>query len=77
MAWFRFFQKKAATTDFSEIWRELIGQASAKSGIVINRQTVLQLATAQACARVITEDIAQLPFKLFQNRSDGGSNLWP
>ena len=68
------WQKKTALTDYSEIWRELIGQASAKSGIAINRQTVMQLTTAQACARVIAEDIAQLPFKLYRERPDGGSD---
>lgn len=58
----------------TDIWRELLGQASSKSGIAINTRTIMQLTTAQACARVIAEDIAQLPFKLYQDRTDGGSD---
>jgi len=74
MAWFKFFQKKSAITNSADIWRELLGQASSKAGIPINYKTVLQLTTAQSCARVIAEDIAQLPFKLFRDRPDGGSD---
>jgi len=74
MAWFKFFQKKSAITNSADIWRELLGQASSKAGIPINHKTVLQLTTAQSCARVIAEDIAQLPFKLFRDRPDGGSD---
>lgn len=72
MGLFKFWQKKAANPD--EIWRELIRQASSKSGIAINYRTILQLTTALSCARVIAEDLAQLPFKLLKDRSDGGSD---
>lgn len=58
----------------TDIWRELLGQASSKSGIAINSRTIMQLTTAQACARVIAEDIAQLPFKLYKDRTNGGSD---
>jgi HK97 family phage portal protein len=74
MAFFNFWKKKSAITDYSELWRELLGQASSKSGIAINSRTILQLTTAQSCARVIAEDLAQLPFKLFKDRADGGSD---
>jgi HK97 family phage portal protein len=74
MAFFNFWKKKSAITDYSELWRELLGQASSKSGIAINSRTILQLTTAQSCARVIAEDLAQLPFKLFKDRPDGGSD---
>lgn len=74
MAWYNFFRRKSALADMSDIWREILGQANSKAGIPINYKTVLQLTTAQSCARVISEDIAQLPFKLFRDRSDGGSD---
>jgi HK97 family phage portal protein len=74
MAWFNLFRRKSAITDMSDVWRELLGQARSKAGIPINYKTVLQLTTAQSCARVISEDIAQLPFKLFKSRPDGGSD---
>lgn len=74
MGFFKLFRKKSSVSDASQLWAEIFGQASAKSGIPINAKTVLQLTTAQACARVIAEDIAQIPFKLFRDRADGGSD---
>lgn len=52
--------------------RELLLQAGAKSGIAVNWRTALQASTAFACGRVIAEDIAQVPFKLFKSRVGGG-----
>jgi HK97 family phage portal protein len=77
MGFFNFFkrsERKSALVDSAELWREILGQASSKAGIPINYRTVLQLTTAQSCARVIAEDIAQLPFKLFKDRKEGGSD---
>lgn len=74
MGLFNFFQKKSKIQTASEVYTELLSQASAKTGIPVNYKTVLQLTTAQACARVIAEDIAQIPFKLFIDREDGGSD---
>lgn len=74
MAWFNFFKRKSSATNSADIWAELLGRSSSKSGIPINTKTVLQLTTAQACARVIAEDLAQLPFKLYKDRPEGGSD---
>lgn len=52
--------------------RELLLQASAKSGIPVSWRTALQASTALGCARVIAEGIAQVPFKLFKLRAGGG-----
>jgi len=73
MAFFKWFQKKSVDNP-GEIWREILGKASSKAGISINQRTILQLTTAQSCARVIAEDIAMLPFKLHLDRPDGGSD---
>ena len=73
MGLFNFWRKKSAA-NYADIWAELLGRAKSKSGIAINSRTILQLTTAQSCARVIAEDIAQLPFKLFKDRVDGGSD---
>ena len=78
MGFFSKLFKKSTTTQStataSELFRDLMTQASAKSGVPINWKTALQLSTAQACARVIAEDIAQIPFKLYQSRQGGGSD---
>lgn len=56
----------------SDLYRDLLLQASAKSGIAVNWRTALQASTAFGCARVIAEGIAQVPFKLFKERTGGG-----
>jgi HK97 family phage portal protein len=73
MALFGLFKKREKKATSEDIWLEILKGASSKAGISINRNTVLQLTTAQSCARVIAEDIAQLPFKLLKEGKDGGS----
>lgn len=63
--------RKGATTT-QDLYKELLARASAKSGIAVNYQTAREASTALACARVIAEGIAQVPFKLFKERSGGG-----
>lgn len=63
-------RKNALTT--RDLYKDLLGQASAKSGVAVNWKTALQASTAFACARVISEGIAQVPFKLFKERVGGG-----
>lgn len=46
--------------------------APAKSGVSITWQSALQASTVLACARVIAEGVAQVPFKLFRKRNGGG-----
>jgi HK97 family phage portal protein len=83
MALFGLFKKKPARveqksvtvgpeTDANEFWEKLLGQAASKAGIRINWKTALQYSTAQACVRIIAEDIAQLPFATYRKK-DGRS----
>lgn len=62
-------RKSAMTT--GDLYRELLTQASVKSGITVNWRTALQASVALGCARVIAEGIAQVPFKLFRERTGG------
>lgn len=45
---------------------------AAKSGANVTWKTALEVSTAFACARVIAEGLAQVPFKLFRETADGG-----
>lgn len=74
MSWFK-RKKQQKSSDLEGLFSNWLSQASSSTGIPINHRTVLQLTTALACVRVIAEDIAQLPFKLYQSRSDGSSEL--
>lgn len=76
MALFTFLRRpkrKSAVTDINQLWEVLLGQAAAKSGIHVDWKTALQYSTAQACVRLIAEDIAQLPFATHRSFPDGGS----
>jgi HK97 family phage portal protein len=72
------WQKKSVSSgNINEIWEQLLGQAASNSGINVNWKTVLQYSTAQACIRLIAEDIAQLPFATYRTLPDGGSEQMP
>lgn len=66
-------KKSAASGDISDIWASLLGQAASKAGIHVTWKTALQYSVAQACVRVIAEDIAQLPFATYRSLPGGGS----
>ncbi|MDO8293042.1 MAG: phage portal protein [Gallionella sp.] len=65
----RELERKSAT---GNLYKELLVQASAKSGISVNWKTALQCSVALACGRVVANGIAQVPFKLFKERVGGG-----
>jgi HK97 family phage portal protein len=65
------WQRKDATTT-RDLYKEILALAGSKSGVNVNWKTALQASTALACARVIAEGIAQVPFKLFKERTGGG-----
>lgn len=64
--------RKNSISSPQDILRELLVVASSKTGISVNWKTALQASTAFACARVISNGIAQVPFKLYREREDGG-----
>jgi len=61
-------------TSTQDLYKELLTLASSKSGVAVNWKTATQASTAIACARVIAEGIAQVPFKLFKERVGGGKD---
>lgn len=70
MAWWPFRRREAKATDASALaWA--YGTASA-AGVSVTVERALQVSTVLACARVISEGIAQLPCKLYREHDDGG-----
>jgi HK97 family phage portal protein len=67
----RWFGRKSADSS-SDVIRELLMSGSARSGVPVNWKTAMQASAAFACARVIAEGLAQVPFKLYRERPDGG-----
>jgi HK97 family phage portal protein len=43
----------------------------AKSGVVVNVTTALEVTTVFACARVLAEGVSQVPFQIMQRRREG------
>jgi len=64
--------RKNSISSPQDILKELLRRASSNTGIAVNWKTALQASTAVACARVIAEGIAQVPFKLYRERPAGG-----
>lgn len=64
--------KRKGITNTGDLYKELLYAASSKTGVSVNWKTALQASTALACAKVIAEGIAQVPFKLFRERAGGG-----
>lgn len=56
----------------ADIRAELMSQGNSKSGARVSWKTALEITTAFACARVIADGLAQVPFKLFQDLPTGG-----
>jgi len=70
--------RKSAGSSMAEIHALLADQQGAgwgvgsKSGARVNWKTAAQVSAAFACARVIAEGLAQVPFKLFRETGNGG-----
>lgn len=63
----------SSSAEIRELLSAMQGGASA-SGANVTWQTALRVTTALACARVIAEGIAQVPFKLFRETPGGGKD---
>ena len=58
--------------NFDAMWNMIAGAgAASKSGLYVNWKSALRVSVAFSCARVLSEGIAQIPFKLLQEEGDG------
>lgn len=78
MNWWPFSRK--STTPFSsarlaQLLAGVFGGGATKSGASVNSTTALQVSTVLACARVIAEGCAQVPWRVMQESPDGKSRL--
>lgn len=64
--------------DTLDLFREIYGGKSSKSGQVINLDTAFKVSVTFACLKVLSQGGAQVPFKLFQESDQGGlTNIKP
>lgn len=54
-------------------WSDLMSFGRARSGPIVNAASALEVTAVLACVRVISEDVAQVPLKIFQKQKSGGS----
>jgi HK97 family phage portal protein len=66
-------ETKAINTSL-ELFREIYGPLANDSGIPVNHATALTASVSLACARVISEGLSQVPFRLMRSR---GANRLP
>lgn len=57
-----------------DLFRLLAGWMGTKSGASVSHQSALEVSAVLACARVISEGVAQVPFKLYRKE---GANVVP
>lgn len=74
------FSKKSATPYSAQTLSALLaaafgGGGSTKSGLTVTQETALQVSVVMACVRVISEGVAQVPFRVMQERPDGVTRL--
>lgn len=65
-----FSRKEKSVSNSLELFREIYGGRTSKSGIVINAQRALEISVVLACVRVLAEGVAQVPWRLYRE-SDG------
>lgn len=60
------------TVDATNLMREaLFGDIGSKSGVRVNTDTALRVSAAFACGRVLAEDVAKLPFRVYREQRGG------
>ncbi len=65
-------QKSAGADSLRELFE---GRGSTKSGAAVNWKSALEVTTVLACARVISEGLAQVPFKVYRDLPGGGKEI--
>jgi HK97 family phage portal protein len=66
---------RRANQAFKEsFWGDLVAFARSRSGQSVTLASSLEVTAVLGCVRVISEDVAQVPLKLFRKREDGGSD---
>jgi len=67
---------RKSTGNVWDIYAKLLAHAhTSKAGEAVSWESALRVATVLACARVIAQGLAQVPFKVFQESADGASRL--
>ena len=61
------YNEPASRKSSLDVFRDIYGGRTAKSGVTVNTQRALEVATVLACCKVIAEGIAQVPWRVYQD----------
>jgi HK97 family phage portal protein len=67
---FDWFTGRKSVSNSLDLFREIYGGRTSKTGQTVTLADAMRCAAAMACARVIANGIAQVPLKLFQEQGD-------
>ena len=71
-------QKSGSVTNSLELFREIYGGRASKAGPVVTLESAFRVAAFYACVRVISQDIAKVPFKVYrESEVDGLTSIKP
>jgi len=62
-------ERKSASQD--AIWSMILGGYASKAGPSVTLNNALKVSTAFACIKVLSQGVAQVPFKLYREKRDG------
>lgn len=65
--WLRWFRPAERKYDTLDLFREIYGGKVSSSGIAVNWNTMLEVATVLACCRVLAEGVAQVPWRVYHD----------
>lgn len=67
--------ERKAVTFTDQLIAAMLGNGQAKSGVSVSPKSAMRVSTVLSCCRVIGEGIAQIPLKVYRDRSDGGKEV--
>lgn len=71
MSWFTRLFGREQKNETLKLFREIYGGQLSKSGVTVNVDTALQVTTVLACARVLANGVAQIPWRPYRDVQGG------
>lgn len=65
----RWLFKDTTISSSLELFKEIYGSKASSSGVTVNVNRALQVATVLACCKVIAEGVSQIPWKVYQDKN--------
>jgi len=67
------FGGQSSKMSSEQLWREIYGGRTSRSGVSVNWKNAIEVATVLACVRVIANGVSQVPFRVYQDANGSRS----